>query len=121
MIRNPTTAKVSGTPKILQAALLLVSAAFAAGIASAADTPPKTTQQRQIDALQQQLQAVQAQMKQLAEQNQALLQRLQQDEQRQGQGQVAASPMHPAPSGGVSPPAAPLPSGGMAPPTSPSG
>jgi hypothetical protein len=121
MIRNSTTGKIPGTPKILRAALLLVSAALAVGTASAADTAPKTTEQREIDALQQQLQAVQAQMKQLAEQNQALLQKLQQDEQRQAQGQVAASPIQPTPSGGVIAPAAAVPSGGMAPPTSPSG
>lgn len=39
---------------------------------------PKSSEQLQIDLLQQQLQAVQAQMKQLAEQNQLLLQKMQQ-------------------------------------------
>jgi hypothetical protein len=120
MIRN-STARVSSTRKLVRAILLLVSAAFAAATASAAETAadgaaPKTAEQRQIDALQQQLQAVQAQMKQLAEQNQALLQRLQQDETRQTQGQVAASPVQPASSGGLNPPAA-APSGSMAPPS----
>jgi hypothetical protein len=110
MIRD-ANAKRARSPKILRAALLLASA-LAAGAASAADVPPKTTEQQQIEALQQQLQAVQAQMKQLAEQNQALLQRLQQDEQRQGQGQFAASPMQAAPSGST-PPAAP----GLSPPS----
>jgi hypothetical protein len=85
------------TSKILRAALLLVSAFFAAGAASAADTAAKTSEQQQIDALQKQLQAVQAQLKQLAEQNQALLQKL--------EPQLAGLPVPPVPSNGLTPPA----------------
>ena len=99
MIRTSTpSARPPSTA--LRALLLLVTAAFAAGTASAADTPDKPiSEQQQIDALQKQLQAVGTQLKQLAEQNQALLRRLDADEHRTDSGQVAA-----APAGGLAPP-----------------
>ena len=95
----------------LRASLLLASALFAAATASAADTPPQTSEQQQIDELHRELQAVQEQMKQLAEQNRELLQKLQPPV-------VVAAPggglTPPAPAGSLVPPA---PAGSLAPPT----
>ena len=107
------TSKISTTSRM---ALLLAAALCTAGIASAAESAPKTTEQ-QIDALLRQLQAVQAQLKQLAEQNQELLQKEQQLERQVARQSVAAQPpasplssppQQPAPNSsvGIVPPAA---------------
>jgi Phosphate-selective porin O and P len=116
-----TRTSIAGNSEIrnlLRAVLLLVSALFMGDAVSAADSATKPTQQQQIDTLQQQLQAVQAQLKELAEQNHALLQKLQQDEQRQSgaEKQAAAPPTQPSPTGTLTPPAAAPPAGSGASP-----
>jgi hypothetical protein len=77
MISNTRTRSFR-TPAVLRP-LLLIGAAFGvAGTLWAADAPPKSKEQQEIEQLQLQLQAVQAQMLELAEQNKELLQKMQQ-------------------------------------------
>ena len=76
MISNTRTRSFR-TPAVLRH-LLLIGAAFGvAGTLWAADAPPKSKEQQEIEQLQLQLQAVQAQMLELAEQNKELLQKMQ--------------------------------------------
>jgi hypothetical protein len=119
MTRNLTTRK---TPASLtwRAMVLLISGAFAAATAAAADESAQAiAQQQQIDALQQQLLNIQAQMKQLADQNQALLRRLEYDEHRTEAAQgVAPQPAAAAPAGATpgSAPSGAAPPGSLTPP-----
>ena len=80
--------------------LLLLGAALGASATGAASGA--TTEQQQIDALQQHMQAMQSQLNQLAEQNRALLQKLEARE-RAAQTSAAAADA----SGGAVPPASP--------------
>ncbi|MDP9082609.1 MAG: OprO/OprP family phosphate-selective porin [Pseudomonadota bacterium] len=79
--------------------ILLAVVLYTAGTAWAADTGGKqSTEQRQIQALQQQLAAVEMQVKRLGDQNQALLEKQRQLEGQMTQQSVALQPTMPSPS-----------------------
>ncbi len=90
MSRHPgllTQRKIAGA--LLACTLAATTALDTAAAADMAGGQARTTEQEQIQMLQQQLVAVQAQLKQLADQNQALIQHQRQIEQRLTEQQVA--------------------------------